>query len=319
MILSYKNNGGERLDKFLAGRFLNYSRGYFQKLIKSGDILVDNQTVKPRYILKAGNKIKIHFIEQKKEIDLKPADIPLEVIFENDDVIVINKQPGLVVHPAAGNRDNTLVNALIQRNPEIKSAVVDKSSKISQMRPGIVHRLDKDTSGIILIAKNQRALFLLSEQIKNRNIKKIYRALCFGWPKNDKGQIINYLGRNPKKRKEVSDIGLKKGKEAISFYRIIKCFKDSKNNKYSLIEFIIKTGRTHQIRYQSASINLPILGDVVYGSKQSINLSKSLGIKRQLLHAKEIELNLPNQKNKACFKTPLPKDFGSLIDRLDKI
>lgn len=318
MILSYKYEEAERLDKFLASRFSNYSRNYFQHLIESGNVLVNHKPRMPRYFLHKEDVIEINFIKFSDEISLKPSDIELDIIYEDDDIVAINKQAGLVVHPGAGNLDGTLVNALLRRYPKITNAVFDKDSSVSRSRPGIVHRLDKDTSGIILVAKNKRALVSLSKQIKNRNVRKIYWAICYGWPKKNQGRIISFLGRNPKNRKEVTNLSNESGKEAISVYRVIQYLNDSKNDRFSVIEFNIKTGRTHQIRYQSASINLPIMGDKVYGSKKSIKSSKIHGIDRQMLHAKHIEFYIPGETNITTLEAPLPKDMKSIIDNFDQ-
>lgn len=316
MIISYKTDKRERLDKFLASRFLDYSRSYFQHLIESGDVLVNDKKVKSKFILKIGDRLKINFIKSDHPIDLKPANIPLDIIFENDDVIVINKQPGLVVHPAAGNTKNTLVNALINYYPKIKSAVIDKRSIISKARPGIVHRLDKDTSGALVVAKNSRSLRSISKQIKNQSVKKTYLALCFGWPKEERGSVVNFLGRHSKKRKVVTDIGIEKGKEAITDYKVLKFYKDNAGQKISLVEFNIKTGRTHQIRYQAKTLGIPVLGDNVYGTKESIKLSKNLGIMRQMLHAKEILIFLPDTTKISRFLAKLPLDFTKALKEL---
>jgi len=319
MILSYQNEGVERLDKFLASRFSNYTRNYFQRLIESGHVLVNRQKQRNRNFLHKNDSIEINFIKFKDDINLNPADIDLEIIYEDDDVVAINKQAGLVVHPAAGNPNGTLVNALLKKYPELVDVVFDKNSEVSRSRPGIVHRLDKDTSGIILVAKNKRALVSLSKQIKNRSVRKIYWALCYGWPKEKQGRIISYLGRSPKNRKMVADLGPTAGKEAISVYRVIKYLVDSKNDHYSIVEFNIKTGRTHQIRHQAASIHLPIMGDRVYGSKNCIQASDFHNIGRQMLHAKHIEFYLPGATKLTLLEAPLPKDMKSIIDNFDLI
>ena len=316
MKLSYQFETGERLDKFLKSRFSNYSRNYFQLLITTGNVLVNGQPQKAKYTLKKDDCIEINFLKSSLENKLRPADIDLEVIFENDDIVAINKQAGLVVHPAAGNPDGTLVNALLKKYPNISSAVFDKDSELSRSRPGIIHRLDKDTSGIILVAKNQRALVSLSKQIKNRTVRKIYWALCYGWPKEKQGRVTNYLGRNPKNRKTVTDLGPTLGKEAVSVFRVIKYFCDDQNNRYSIIEFNIKTGRTHQIRYQAAAMHLPIMGDMIYGSKNSIKASKLNHISRQMLHAKHIDFYLPGDDKITSLDAVIPDDMQSQIDKL---
>lgn len=312
MIISYKNKGGERLDKFLKSRFSNHSRNYFQKLIEDNKVTVNNTLVKPNYTLKAGDQIQIKFSKEVSGIKLSPADIKLDILFENNDLIAINKPAGMTVHPGAGDQDQTLVNALINYYPNIRFVTHDQTD-VSKIRPGIVHRLDKDTTGIIVVAKNQHALKFISEQISLRKVKKIYLAICFEWPKLDSGTIISYLGRSPKNRKVISDIGIECGRKAVSSYKVKKYFK--KNNiKLSLIEFDIKTGRTHQIRFQAKSIGTPILGDRVYNTKESVKAAKILMAKRQLLHAKEISFTLADS-NKLCrLSAPIPPDFQNILE-----
>lgn len=312
MIISYKNSGRERLDKFLAGRFSNYSRNYFQKLIENNQVIVNNKAVKANHILKMGDRIKIKFQKDLESINLQSANIKLDILFENDDLIVINKSAGLVVHPGAGNQNNTLVNALLNYYPNIRSATHDQSN-VSLTRPGIVHRLDKDTTGVLIVAKNKKALDCFSKQIADRKTKKIYLAICFGWPKNDRGTITNYLGRNPKNRKLITDVGIERGREAISTYKVIKYF-EKNGIKLSLIEFNIKTGRTHQIRYQAKFIGIPVFGDQIYGTKESILITKKLKIKRQLLHAKDIYITLPNYNKPSRFSAPMPSDFQNILE-----
>lgn len=312
MIISYKNNGGERLDKFLASRFSNYSRNYFQKLIENEKVIVNDKSVKTNHILKTGDRVKIEFKKDDEKINLTSANIKLDILFENDDLIVINKPAGLVVHPGAGNQNNTLVNALLNYYPNIRTATHDQTN-VSKIRPGIVHRLDKDTTGVLMVAKNRSALKSISEQISNHKVKKIYLAICFGWPKNDNGTITSYLGRNPKNRKIISDVGIERGREAVSTYKLIKHFEKNRI-KLSLIKFNIKTGRTHQIRYQAKSIGIPVLGDQIYGTKGSELAAKKLKIKRQLLHANEIYISLPNQNKLSHFSAPMPSDFKNILE-----
>lgn len=311
MIISYKSNRGERLDKFLASRFLKYSRNYFQKLIENNNVLVNNKSIKSKYILKTGDRIKINFIKFDNEIKLRPFNLKLNIIFENDDVIVIDKPAGLTVHPGAGNQDRTLVNALLNYYPKIKSATHDLTN-ISKLRPGVIHRLDKDTSGVLIVAKNKNSLDFLSKQISSRRVKKIYLAICYGWPKNEQGAITSYLGRHPKNRKTMADVGIDKGKPARTSYKVIQYFEKDKIT-LSLIEFDIKTGRTHQIRYQAKSIGVPVLGDQIYKTKDSTQASKILKVERQLLHAKEISIRLPNNDNRTRFCAPLPTDFREIL------
>jgi len=334
-IIVKENEAGERLDIFLAMAFSEYSRSYFSKLIKEELVKVNNSSVKASYLITCGDKIEINFVEEKSS-DVLPEKIKLNIIYENDDVIVLNKQSGIVVHPAAGNKTGTLVNALLYHFPKIKEAVYQKENEISRQRPGLVHRLDKDTSGVMIVAKNSRAMHSLSRQIQsvstpvspmasqggrpsldgNRTIKKIYWALCCGWPKEDSGKLVSYLGRHPKNRKLIADIGEKKGKEAVSYYKVLHYFKDEHNNKISLIEFNIKTGRTHQIRVQISNLGCPVLGDNSYTNKSCLELSERLQIKRQLLHAKLLEITLPGDSKPSTFEAQLPEDFSNVLNLL---
>lgn len=310
--LIFDHDGSQRIDQFLADKYMDYSRTYFQNLIESKDILVNGAPIKANYKLKNKDKIEINFIEKTSEYDLKPANIKLDIIFENDDVIVINKQPGIVVHPAAGNKENTLVNALVNYFPEIEKAVYDQDSEISRIRPGLVHRLDKDTSGVMIVAKNARAMHSLSRQIQNRNVVKKYVAICYGLPKNEKGTLTNFLGRHPKNRKLIAEVGESKGKIAISNYHFLKNFLHEKNS-LSLIGFDIKTGRTHQIRVQAKMMGCSVLGDRVYGSRESIKYSDQHGISRQMLHAKELTITLPGEDKPSKFEAALPEDFDKVL------
>lgn len=310
---------GERLDIFLSNKFPEYSRTYFSNLIKNKDILVNSSESKSNYKLKARDNISGELIEKTVLVEPSPEDIPLEIIFENNDVMVINKQPGIVVHPAAGHQNGTLINAILAHDPEIKNAVYDKNSLVSLLRPGLVHRLDKNTSGAIIIAKNARAMHSLSKQIQNRTVKKTYWAVCFGWPKNETGELTSFLGRHRKNRKLIAEIGESKGKKAILFYKVLEYYKDKFGNQISLIEFDLKTGRTHQIRVQMSDLGHPVLGDDDYGNKDSRDISDKLGISRQLLHAKTLKINLPGDSKLSTFEAPIPLDITDLLGKLTKI
>lgn len=307
---------GERLDSYLSSKFPEFSRSYFSKIIKEEKVSVNGKAVKPSYKLNAKDLIEVSQVNEATEGEPLPEKIVLDIVYEDDNVIVLNKQPGIVVHPAAGNKEGTLVNALLQYFPKIKEAVYEKDNLISKQRPGLVHRLDKDTSGVMIVAKNKRAMHSLARQIQNRTIKKIYWALCCGWPKNDEGILVNYLGRHPKNRKMIADIGNEKGREAISDYKVLRYFEDQAGNKMSLLEFDIKTGRTHQIRVQAKQIGTPIIGDAVYGNKHCISLSKKLNAKRQLLHAKTLAITLLGSNKPSIFEAPLPEDFKLVLEKL---
>jgi 23S rRNA pseudouridine1911/1915/1917 synthase len=182
-----------------------------------------------------------------------------------------------------------------------------------------VHRLDKNTSGVIIAAKNAKTLYGLSKQIKDKAATKIYWAICWGWPKSDQGRLINFIGRDPKDRKKMAEVGPKKGREAISDYKVLRHLTDDNENYYSLIEFNIKTGRTHQIRVQSKLMGNPILGDEVYGNKISQELSRKLNIKRQLLHARYLSITIPSESKQRTFEASLPDDFKSICEKLKEI
>lgn len=306
---------GERLDTYLSRKMPEYSRTFLAKLIKMGEVTVNGEGVKAGYILKEKDKIKAHILVQKDE-DIAAEPIDLDIIYEDENVIVINKQPGLVVHPASSYKSGTLVNALIYHFPNIKEAVFEKGNEVSESRPGLVHRLDKDTSGAMIIAKNPRAIHSLSRQIQNRTIKKIYWALCSGWPANEEGVIENYIGRSTNDRKIFSIVPAERGKIAISEYCVKKLYTTKSNRKVSLVEFNIKTGRTHQIRVHAKSIGIPILGDATYFTKESQSASKELGVRRQMLHAKEMQITLPGDTKLKLFSAPLQPDFEEIIEKL---
>ncbi len=314
-----EKQAGERLDAYLAKNFKEFSRSYFSALIKEGEVLVNKEIVKPSYMLKDQDIVEVTVREKIEALTPEGEDIPLKILYEDDNVIVIDKQPGLVVHPAAGNLTGTLVNALINHFPKIKESTFEENSVISTLRAGIVHRLDKDTSGVIISAKNSKTLHSLSKQIKDRAVDKTYLAICFGWPENEKGVLSNYLGRHPKNRKMVAEIGPEKGKEAISHYTVVKYLATKNQDKLSLIEFNIKTGRTHQIRVQSALMGHPVMGDSAYGNKISNILSTKLKIVRQLLHSNTLSITIPGEKTQRKFEADLPKDFLNVLNDLKEV
>ncbi|MFA7253462.1 MAG: RluA family pseudouridine synthase [Patescibacteria group bacterium] len=309
----------QRLDIFLAKQLPDYSRSFLANIIKDGLVLVNNMTEKPSYKIQQGDQITLS--ERANPLSNHPeaADIDLDIIYEDNDVIVINKQPNLVVHPAGRNRENTLVNALINHFPQIKDAVLESGNPLSESRPGLVQRLDKDTSGVMIIAKDRRAMHSLSRQIQNRTISKTYFALCYGWPKEESGQIRSFVGRHPRNRKLFCEVGEDKGREAVSNYKVEKYLKDKDNNKISLIKFNILTGRTHQIRIHAKSINTPVLGDELYNTKTSELFSHKIGIKRQLLHSYQLEITLPGNNRSSKFTAPLPTDIKIVIDQFSEI
>jgi len=289
----------ERLDVFLC-KEIGLSRSQTDKLIKGGMVRLNNGKAKPGYRIKRDDRI-IVIVPPAKEMTAKPEDIPLNIIYEDKDIIVLNKPPGIVVHPAAGNAEGTLVNALLHH-------CRDLSGIGGTVRPGVVHRLDKDTSGLIVFAKTNEAHLNLSQQIKDREVKKTYLALVYGRMKKDSGIIDAPLGRHPVHSKKMTVIrseNLKK-REALTHYRIIKKFKD-----YTLVELDLKTGRTHQIRVHLSHIGYPVVGDRTYSRKKD-----DLGASRQMLHASRLCFNHPITGKYMEFKAGIPGDMEKVLEAL---
>lgn len=310
---------GDRVDKFLAVRIPEYSRSYFVGLTKEGKILVNGKIAKPSYRLLSGDTIEAELTELQMPSDPEAESIPIDILYEDANVIVLNKQAGLVVHPGTENASGTLVNALIHYFPNITEAVYDSESIVSKSRPGLVHRLDKDTSGVIIVAKTKQGMEFLSEQIHDRKATKTYLALCYGRLKHDSGKLHNYLGRDPKHRMRIAEIGKGKGKEAISDYQVEKIYKDKSGNYYSLVRVNLETGRTHQIRVQMSIIGNPVIGDTLYGTSQSKKASLALQVKRQLLHASTLSICLPGDTAARTFEAPLPPDFDNILKKIASI
>ena len=289
-----------RLDKLIANKYSDLSRTNIQKLIDDNKITVNNKVQKASYKVMEKDEIKIEEIEAKT-IDLKPQNIPLDIIYEDDDIIIINKQKGLVVHPANGNPDGTLVNAIM-------AICKDSLSGIGgEIRPGIVHRLDKDTSGLIIVAKNDKAHINLSEQIKNREVKKTYIALVRGVIKENEATINMPIARSTKDRKKMAVS--KDGKNAITHFKVLKRY-----DKYTLIEVNIKTGRTHQIRVHMSQIGYPIVGDNVYS-----NGKNPFGVVGQMLHSAKLTFRHPITNKEMNLEAPLPEYFVEVLNKLDNI
>lgn len=289
----------ERLDLYLSKKIDKISRTHIHRLIKEGLILVNGKKVKPKYLVKYKDFIEIKLPKPKK-IKIIPENIPLDIIYEDEDILIINKPKGMVVHPAQGNYSKTLVNALLYH--------VDKLSSISgDRRPGIVHRLDKDTSGLLIVAKDNKAHKILSKQLKTRTVKRLYTALVYG-ELDIKEAVINApIGRHPVERKRMTVI-YKNSKEAITHYKVLEEFKG-----YSLIEASLETGRTHQIRVHMAYIDHPIVGDPVYSNKEN-----EFGLDAQLLHAGELGFFHPKTGEYMEFKVEPPEYFKKIIELLRK-
>src|SRR3989339_224079 len=300
-ILISHDSVNQRIDKFLSFHNSTLSRSFIQRLIDKGSITVSGKAVKSSYKLRSGDYIKIE-IPELEPLSVKPEPIPLDIVYEDESVIVINKPAGMVVHPAAGNYSGTLVNALLYH-------CRDLSGIGGVLRPGIVHRLDKDTSGVIIAAKSDEAHKALSRQFKNRTIKKIYLALVKGIVKEDSGVIDVPIGRHPVNRKKMDVASPQKKqrfRKAITHYKVIKKFKD-----VTLLEIEPKTGRTHQIRVHLASIGHPVVGDVLYGgSKYKAQSTEKSG---QLLHAKSIRFMHPTTGKYVEFEADVPEDMKSYL------
>lgn len=288
---------GLRLDKAIALKFTDLSRTNIQRLIEDEKVFVNGKKAKASYKVEIGDKIQVEEIEAK-EISLEAQDIPLDIIYEDNDIIVVNKQKGLVVHPANGNPDGTLVNAIMNICKDSLSGIG------GEIRPGIVHRLDKDTSGLIIIAKNDKAHIHLSEQIKNHEVKKTYIALVRGIVKENEATINMPIGRSTKDRKKMAVS--KNGKNAITHFKVIKRYEN-----YTLLEIKIETGRTHQIRVHMSHIGYPVVGDAVYS-----NGKNPFGVIGQMLHAAKLTFKHPITNEELNLEAPLPEYFKEVLDKL---
>lgn len=290
---------GKRLDAFLSENIEGQSRSYIQKLIEQDAVLVKGKPSKSNYKLRIGDNIEV-CIPDPVPLDVVAEDIELNIVYEDEDVIVLNKPQGMVVHPAHGNYTGTIVNALLSH--------CDNLSGINGvMRPGIVHRIDKDTSGIIIIAKNNEAHVSLSEQLKEHSITRRYTALVEGVVKPDEGTIETMIGRNPRNRKEMAIVS-RNGKRAVTHYTVLERFEN-----YTLIEARLETGRTHQIRVHMAHIGHPIVGDPVYGFKK-----QKFHTEGQLLHARVLGFIHPRLGEYREFEAPLPDYFVSILSKIRK-
>jgi 23S rRNA pseudouridine1911/1915/1917 synthase len=293
------SESGARLDKYVSQKCPELSRTRAQKLIEDGKITVNRQTIKPSFKLQMGDLVDITIPPPLPSL-LVPEAIPLKIIYEDNDLIVVDKPAGLTVHPAPGHYSHTLVNALLAHIPDLASG--------EPTRPGIVHRLDKDTSGLIIVAKNETAHMKLADQFKNRTVTKVYRALVQGRLTPEEGIIEADIGRDPRDRKRMAVVNL--GRQARTEYKVLQYLAN-----YTLLEVKPRTGRTHQIRVHLAAIGFPVVGDATYGAKSAY-------LSRQFLHAYKLGFRLPSDNEYRQFESPLPADLvqalANIAGKIDK-
>ena len=300
------SQSGLRVDMVVAKTFPEYSRSHIQKWIKEGALTVDGNLAKPKKILKKGELIEIN-AEESAILKDEPEDIKINVISEDKDIIVVDKPSNLVVHPGAGNRKGTLLNGLINHN----------ASLANLPRAGLVHRLDKDTSGLLMVAKNEKTYLNLIKQLKDRSVVRLYKALVVGEPLSG-GTINRPIGRHPRNRTKQAVV--KSGKEAITNYSVKK-----RLNGYSLLEISLETGRTHQIRVHLSYQGFPIIGDSIYGGRKKYSKGTSEGLKekisnfkRQALHASSLTFIHPTNEKNSTFESQLPKDMTKLLNSIQE-
>ncbi len=286
---------GERLDKALSSLYPDLSRSFFQKLIKDGHILVNGVPKKGNYHVNGGELLSVT-IPKAQEIAILPENIPLDILYEDDDVLVVNKPKGMVVHPSAGHYTGTLVNAVMYHCQDSLSGIN------GEIRPGIVHRIDMDTTGALIVCKNDSAHVKIAEQIKEHSVTRRYLGIAKGVVKTDCGVVEGTIGRHPTDRKKMA-VNVRGGKPAVTHYRVLERFKN-----HTLMEFTLETGRTHQIRVHMASIGHPLLGDSVYGNGKS-----PWKLQGQTLHAAVIGFFHPTSKAYLEIEAPLPQYFKSLL------
>ena len=289
-----------RIDKFLADNLEDYSRSAIQNLIKNGNVLVNGKEVKANYCIRPLDHI-IANVPEATEINIEPEDIPLDIIYEDDDVLIVNKPKGMVVHPSNGHESGTLVNAVLYHCKGELSGIN------GEIRPGIVHRIDMDTTGSLIICKNDTAHKFIAEQIAVHSINRIYEGIVHGVIKEDEGTINTLIGRSLNDRKKMAVLK-EGGREAITHFKVLKRFRD-----YTYCEFKLETGRTHQIRVHMSHINHPLVGDEVYGPKKC-----PFKLQGQTLHAKTIGFIHPKTREYVEFTAPTPDYFSELLKKLDR-
>lgn len=285
-----------RIDKVLAVLEPEITRSQLKNLINDGHVTVNEHIVKPKYKVQSGDQISL-VKPEPQTLELIPENIPLDIVYEDDDVIVVNKPQGMVVHPAPGHPDHTLVNALLYHSP--------LSTINGTFRPGIVHRIDKDTSGLLMVAKSDLAHQSLAEQLRNKTNQREYLALVYGQIKEDEGTIDAPLGRNPQDRKKQAVV--KGGRHAVTHFKVLRRY-----DNFTFVKCILETGRTHQIRVHMKYIGHPLVGDPLYGPR------KVIGKNGQFLHAALLGFKHPRTGKEMVFEAPLPENFQKMLDKLDK-
>ena len=295
-----KERDNTRIDKFINEQMADISRSYIQKLIKDDLVTVDLRPVKANYKVKEGDRVEVT-LPEPVSLDIEPENIPLDIIYEDEDVLLVNKPKDMVVHPSAGHMDGTLVNALLYHCKDSLSSIN------GVMRPGIVHRIDKDTTGLLIICKNDKAHNCIAEQLKVHSITRRYHAIVWNNLSEDEGKIDAPIGRHPIDRKRMA-VNYKNGKSAVTHYKVLERF-----GKYTYIECTLETGRTHQIRVHMTSIGHPLIGDTVYGSDR-----QPFKTQGQVLHAKVFGFVHPTTGKYMEFETPLPEYFEAILEKLRK-
>ena len=298
-----ENDINKRLDVLCSSLDFGISRSMVQKLIKDEKILVNNNISKESYKVKYGDSIEIN-IEKPKETSIMPQDIKLDIVYEDKDIVVVNKPKGMVVHPGNGNKEGTLVNAILNYCKDSLSGIG------GEIRPGIVHRIDKDTTGLLIVAKNDKAHINMSEQIKEHKVKKTYIALVKGLVKENEATINMPIARSKTDRKKMSVD--KNGKEAITHFKVLNRYITDKG-KYTLLEIVIDTGRTHQIRVHLSEIGYPVIGDEVYSKGKN-----EFGVRGQFLHAERLEFDHPITNKKMKLEAKLPDEYINILNKLKK-
>jgi len=299
---------GQRIDKYIADEIPELSRSVVQRLIKQGRATVGGEATKSSYRVEAGDEIVVR-IPPPEPMEVKPETIPLDIVYEDEDIIVVNKPAGMVVHPAYGHRTGTLVNAVLAHCPDLAGVGDD-------LRPGIVHRLDKDTSGLIIVAKNDSARRHLQRQFKRREVKKVYVALLEGCLEPARGVIEAPIGRDKKRRKRMAVV--EGGREARTEYTVVEYFGaegGKASRPYTLVEARPETGRTHQVRVHFASIGHPLAGDPVYGFRKQ----RVTGLRRQFLHAQTLGFRLPGSDEHIELTVELPEDLRAVLEELRRL